>query len=179
MLKTRWPLHAQHATPRNTICMCARARYRARGLGRPIQPFNKQCNILHFDNEQDIHTSSKKHYEKGGYDLDLDLLRSPSHTDCMFHIPGRSGLVGRGKKVTVSRPFFPLPYCRLLRYSCGRLLRNRKGWWRRRFMGSKLNNFPWYATVNVSKCKHWCRLSRLKDWRKGPEKRKEGKDTQP
>ena len=63
-----------------------------------------------------------------------------------------------------------LPHYRLLRYSCGRLLRNREGWGRRLFMSSKLNNFPWYATVNVSNCEHWCRLSRLKDWRKGLEK---------
>ena len=38
----------------------------------PIWPFNEHKN-LHFDNEEDIHVSSKN-YEESGYSLNLDLL---------------------------------------------------------------------------------------------------------
>ena len=41
-------------------------------MGRLIQAFNEHKNI-HFDNEQNIHMSSKI-YEEVGYDLHLDLL---------------------------------------------------------------------------------------------------------
>ena len=40
--------------------------------GEPIWPFNAHEN-LHFDNEQDIHTSSEM-YEESGYGLNLDML---------------------------------------------------------------------------------------------------------
>ena len=44
-------------------------------FGGPIWPYNEYKN-LHFDNEQDTHTSSEI-YEEIGYSLDLDLLTIP------------------------------------------------------------------------------------------------------
>jgi hypothetical protein len=40
---------------------------------------------LHFDNEEDIHMSSKN-YEESGYDLDLGLLVTISYQNGVFHI---------------------------------------------------------------------------------------------
>jgi hypothetical protein len=52
------------------------------------QPFMEHKN-LHFDNEYDVHMSSKN-YEASGYGLDLDSLAifCPNH---MFHILGEVG----------------------------------------------------------------------------------------
>ena len=55
---------------------------------------------LHFDNEYDIHMSSKN-YEESGYNLGL-VCYNQSCTSCVFHILGK---VDSSEKPTIWDPF--------------------------------------------------------------------------